>query len=155
MRLVPCLLLSLVCAAGFARGAGDGKKEEIVAAGEKWAKALASRNVDAILACYDPKAVLWPTLSAKRHDTPEAIRGYFTRLTAKKGLKVTFGEAAHLIRFYGKGEVAINSGDYVFSYEDGGKTVSLPARFSFVYRKTPGGWKIIDHHSSAMPAEAK
>ena len=27
----------------------------------------------------------------------------------------------------------------------------VPARFSFVYHRGAAGWRIVDHHSSAMP----
>ena len=43
------------------------------------------------------------------------------------------------------------SGLYTFSYEKDGQLLELPARYTFVYRKTPHGWAIVRHHSSALP----
>lgn len=45
--------------------------------------------------------------------------------------------------------VIIDSGIYAFSFCDGRK---VEARYTFVYRKNEmGDWRIIEHHSSAMP----
>jgi len=44
------------------------------------------------------------------------------------------------------------SGLYTFSFEEDGKMVSIPARFSFVYEKENGKWLIVEHHSSKVPS---
>ena len=46
------------------------------------------------------------------------------------------------------GDIAINSGVYTFTFKDGS---SVQARFSYVYRWNGQDWRIIEHHSSAMP----
>jgi hypothetical protein len=44
------------------------------------------------------------------------------------------------------------SGLYTFMYEDKrGKTVKAPARYTFVWEKRDGEWKIVKHHSSLRP----
>ena len=63
---------------------------------------------------------------------------------------VKFGD--QLIRVYG--DTAVNTGYYTFSYTKDGETKSIPARYSFTYVKDGNDWKIVDHHSSAMPAPA-
>ena len=129
--------------------AAAGAKEEVAAAGEKWAEIFVDDNPDAILALYDDEAVLWGTLSPTRLAGKQALRGYFEMaFKALPGHKVTFGDQH--IRVYG--EIAINTGYYTFSYVKYGEAKSLPARYSFVYRKRDGSWLIVDHHSSAMPA---
>jgi uncharacterized protein (TIGR02246 family) len=51
--------------------------------------------------------------------------------------------------------VASNAGVYTFDLTKDGTVVKVQARYSFVYRNFPGkGWKIIEHHSSAMPEVA-
>jgi hypothetical protein len=63
--------------------------------------------------------------------------------------KAVLGEQR--IRVYGN--LAINTGTYTFSELRDGKEVVRPARFSFVFRNVNGRWLIVDHHSSAMPAQ--
>jgi len=125
-----------------------GDKEDVAAATAKWAEVFTDDNPDPILALYDKEAVMWGTLSPTRRDDPAAIRDYFVKaFKALPGHKVTFGD--QLIRVYGN--TAINTGYYTFSFVKDGEAKSLPARYSFVYVKRNGDWKIVDFHSSKMP----
>ncbi len=129
-----------------------GDKEDVAAASAKWAETFIDDSPDAILALYDKEAVLWGTLSPTRRDDPAAIRDYFVKaFAALPGHKVTFGD--QLIRVYG--DTAINTGYYTFSFMRDGEPKTLSARYSFVYVKRNGDWKIVDHHSSAAPAPPK
>ncbi len=40
----------------------------------------------------------------------------------------------------------------IFFHERDGKMQSVPARYTFVYKKVNDTWKIIEQHSSVMPA---
>ena len=139
------LLLVLV---SIAPTAWAGDKKDVAAATAEWARTFTDDNPDPILALYDDEGVLWGTLSPTRRDTPEAVRDYFVKaFKALPGHKVAFGD--QLIRVYGN--TAINTGYYTFSFVKEGKPTTLPARYSFVYVKRNGAWKIVDHHSSKMP----
>jgi len=139
------LLLVLV---GIAPMAWAGDKEDVAAATAKWAEVFTDDNPDPILALYDQEAVMWGTLSPTRRDDPAAIRDYFVKaFKALPGHKVTFGDQS--IRVYGN--TAINTGYYTFSFVKDGEAKSLPARYSFVYVKRNGDWKIVDFHSSKLP----
>jgi len=143
------LLLVLV---SIAPTAWAGDKEDVAAATAKWAEVFVLDDPDPILGLYDTEGVLWGTISPTRRDTPEALRDYFVKaFKALPGHKVAFGD--QLIRVYGN--TAINTGYYTFSFVKEGEAKSLPARYSFVYVKRNGAWKIVDHHSSAMPAPPK
>jgi uncharacterized protein (TIGR02246 family) len=142
--LVAMLITALPAAAQMAQSS-----QEITGAAAKWAAIFVDDNPDSILALYDDEAVLSGTLSPKLLVGKPELRGYFERaFKALPGHKVAFGE--QVIRVYG--DVAINSGYYTFSYLKDGQTQSIPARYSFVYRKRGGKWMIVDHHSSRMPA---
>jgi len=144
-RISLVLLLVLV---GIAPMAWAGDKEDVAAATAKWAEVFTDDNPDPILALYDKEAVMWGTLSPTRRDNPEAIRDYFVKaFKALPGHKVTFGD--QLIRVFGN--TAINTGYYTFSFVKDGEAKSLPARYSFVYVKRNGAWKIVDFHSSKLP----
>src|SRR4051812_34323539 len=78
-----------------------------------------------------------------------AVKAYFVgAFQALPKATVKFGD--QLIRVYG--DTAVNTGYYTFSYTKDGETKSIPARYSFTYVKDGNEWKIVDHHSSAMPA---
>jgi hypothetical protein len=44
---------------------------------------------------------------------------------------------------------------YTFELGDAGKRTPVSARFSYVWKKEDGEWKIAHHHSSVTPAGAK
>ena len=141
------LILSFVLF-GIAPSAWAGDKEDVAAATAKWAEVFVLDDPDPILSLYDTEGVLWGTISPTRRDTPDALRDYFVKaFKALPGHKVTFGD--QLIRVYGN--TAINTGYYTFSFVKDGNPTSLPARYSFVYVKRNGDWKIVDHHSSKSP----
>jgi uncharacterized protein (TIGR02246 family) len=125
-----------------------GPKEDVAAATAKWADAVATNDPDAVTALYANDGVLWGTLSPSLRSDQAAIRAYFvSAFAALPQLKVTFGDQA--VRVYDN--TAINTGYYTFSYVKDGEPKSLPARYSFTYVKDGSGWRIADHHSSAMP----
>jgi uncharacterized protein (TIGR02246 family) len=113
---------------------------------QTWILAVGSGKSENITKLYTENAVLLPTFSPKVHNTPALRKGYFETIAALKKLVVTVQEQ-HLRIF---GNIAINSGLYTFSHEKDGKTVATPARFTFVYEKTPQGWSIVEHHSSKV-----
>jgi hypothetical protein len=98
---------------------------------------------------YATDGVLWGTLSPTVRSEPAALKAYFVAaFQALPKATVSFGE--QLIRVYG--DTAVNTGYYTFSYTKDGETKSIPARYSFTYVLDGNDWKIVDHHSSAMPA---
>ena len=93
---------------------------------------------------YAKDGVLWGTLSPTVRSDPSAVKAYFVgAFQALPKATVKFGD--QLIRVYG--DTAVNTKD--------GETKSIPARYSFTYVKDGNDWKIVDHHSSAMPAPPK
>jgi hypothetical protein len=98
-----------------------------------------------MLPFYAKDAVLWGTLSPTMRSDPAALKAYFVgAFQALPKATVKFGD--QLIRVYGN--TAVNS------IKDG-ETKSTPARYSLTYVKDGNDWKIVDHHSSAVPAPPK
>jgi uncharacterized protein (TIGR02246 family) len=81
-----------------------------------------------------------------RHNHDE-IRDYFVSFLAKKPQGVIEEANTRLLTE----DLASNSGVYTFTFGDGAQ---VTARFSYLYRRVNGEWKIIEHHSSAMPEVA-
>jgi hypothetical protein len=96
---------------------------------------------------YDSDAVLWGTTSKTVAPNPVAIAEYFKDAGKRPNARVAFGEQH--IRVYG--DVAVNTGYYTFSNVRDGKEISVPARFTIVFRNRDGKWLIVAHHSSRVP----
>lgn len=123
----------------------DGRDEgQVLALFERWNAALATGNPDAVISLYAENAILLPTVSNRvRHNHAE-IRDYFVSFLAKQPQGV-IDEAN--VRFLAD-DLVINSGVYTFSFGNGDR---VSARFTYLYRRVDDEWRIIEHHSSAMP----
>ncbi|NJK57391.1 MAG: SgcJ/EcaC family oxidoreductase [Pleurocapsa sp. SU_5_0] len=125
--------------------------QNVQALGKDWGTALASRNVNQITALYAQEAVLLATFNDEL-DTPDEIKNYFIGLTQKPDLKVVFNtENVQVL----DDNTVTNSGLYTFSYTENGKTVEVPARYTFLYEKKDDRWMIVKHHSSVRPEQAQ
>ncbi|EAQ98295.1 SgcJ/EcaC family oxidoreductase [Congregibacter litoralis] len=114
---------------------------------QRWNDALATGNPDAVTALYAEDAILLPTVSNQVRHNHEEIRDYFVNFLAKEP-KGVIDEAN--IRFLAD-DLAINSGVYTFTFGDQSQ---VTARYTYLYRRIDGDWKIVEHHSSAMPEVA-
>ena len=106
---------------------------------------------------YSSDAVLWGTVSEDVRFTKKDIKNYFEYFANIPGLTVKSGSFKSVVQIFGKRRnIAISSGYYEFLKPDGkGGMISIPARFTFVYRKQVYGnkWEIINHHSSILPKQ--
>lgn len=116
---------------------------DITALFETWNSALQTGDPKQVAALYAADAILLPTVSNRVRHNHEEIEDYFVQFLAK-GPSGKIDEAN--VRIFG--DLAINSGVYTFTFADG---AVVTARFTYVYRRDNDGWKIIEHHSSAMP----
>jgi uncharacterized protein (TIGR02246 family) len=145
MTVARCLLCALlVCALPAA--AGD--LEDVTAAARQWAETIGRHDPDAMLRLYDEDAVLHGTRSPVIRRGHAAIREYFAQAAQVPGLSMRFQEPM-AIRIYG--DIAVNTGNYSVTLTENGTPRTIPLRYSFVYRKQGDQWKIVDHHSSAIP----
>ena len=115
---------------------------------EHWARTFNQGDPSAIASLYLDDGVLWGTVAAELLTGRAAIRDYFARACVPGALPRVQIEQQH-VRVIG--DVAVNSGAYVFQVIEQGRERALPARFSMVWRKTSQGWRVVDHHSSARP----
>ncbi len=126
----------------------DAEKASVLAAFDKWIEAVTTTYPETVTSFYAKDAVLWGTVSPIMRTTPEKIKDYFEHFMAMKNLQAIYSHPE--IRVYG--DIAINSGYYTFFHERDGKMLSIPARYSFVYKREGDNWMIVDHHSSVVPA---
>lgn len=113
----------------------------------QWNAALQTGNPDRVTALYASDAVLLPTVSNQVRHNHDEIRDYFVNFLARK----PHGEIDEANTRYLSDTLASNSGVYTFQFADGSR---VTARYSFLYKLIGGEWKIIEHHSSAMPEVA-
>ena len=117
---------------------------DVLALFESWNAALATVYPDAVTALYADNAVLLPTVSNQvRHNHAE-IRDYFVSFLQKSPQGVIDESNIQILG----DKHATNSGVYTFTFGDGSQ---VTARYSYLYVATETGWKILQHHSSAMP----
>lgn len=117
--------------------------KEIIALFDEWNNALQTGEPKNVAALYEGNAILLPTVSNKVRHNHEEIEDYFVHFLAKKPVGKI--DEANVRTF---GQLAINSGVYTFTFEDGS---AVSARFTYVYRWNGQRWMIVEHHSSAMP----
>ena len=118
-------------------------EKDILALFDEWNSALQTKDPKNVATLYETNGILLPTVSNKVRYNPEEVADYFVNFCAK-GPKGKIDEAN--VRIFG--DLAINSGIYTFTFEDGS---SMTARFTFVYRWNGQRWMIVEHHSSQMP----
>ncbi len=122
-------------------------KDEVEAATVAWVDAFNSGDPARLASLYEPEAVLVGTTAKKPVAGTAAITAYFRQTASQPTARVALGE--HMVRVYG--DMAIDSGLYNFFQVRDGNAVLVPARYTFVYRKRDGRWRIVEHHSSRVP----
>ena len=119
-------------------------QDDVIALFEEWNGALATLDPDTVTAMYAADAVLLPTVSNQVRHNHVGIRDYFVNFLQKSPQGVINESNVHIL----SDSHATNSGVYTFTFGDGS---AVTARFSYLYVATEAGWKILQHHSSAMP----
>ncbi|KGU83155.1 SgcJ/EcaC family oxidoreductase [Pseudomonas mediterranea] len=125
---------------------------EIAALFDQWNKTLQTGSATAMTSLYAPDAILQPTLSNKVRTTPAQIQDYFEHFLAGKPVgQINYREIRHL-----GPDAAMDSGVYTFTLTNAdGSKKDVQARYTYLYERLNGQWKIINHHSSAMPEVLK
>jgi uncharacterized protein (TIGR02246 family) len=114
---------------------------------DEWNFALSSLDAAKVTQRYWSNAVLLPTASNTPRTDAAMIDDYFEHFLAKRP------RGRIDTRTVQTGcNVAMDMGTYTFSLmDDKGMTSEVAARYTFIYQYRDGGWKILHHHSSAMP----
>lgn len=121
----------------------------ITSAYNAWVTALETAECDGAVVSrlYTKNAILLATFT-KYIEGRADITDYFDGLTCNPDLTVT----TNRITTGRDGRMGYATGLYKFQYTGSdGKTVKVPARFTFVFVKKSGGWRITTHHSSEDP----
>lgn len=130
------------------RGSEGTHERAIIEATDVWVAAYNSRDPLRIAETYDHDAVFWGTTSATIRQSSGDIFEYFKDAAKRPEARVMITDQN--IRL--SGDMAFNSGTYLFTDIRDGKRVENPSRFTFVFRMRKGRWAIVHHHSSRVPA---
>jgi hypothetical protein len=114
---------------------------------QKWISTVNSRQPSAVSRLYSDDAVFLPTLSHPRIHGSMDRTTYFAKLLGKSGFRVDILELDLQIL----GDVGVCSGIYDFDYAFRGDDTRLEARFSMVFQRINGVYRIVNHHSSQVP----
>lgn len=136
--------------AEVAQAPADQREAEIAALFDRWNAALATGDADKVTALYAADGVLEPTVSNEVRSTPAGIKDYFVKFLKMQPVGTI--NYRH-IRLLGA-DSALDTGVYTFKLTKDGQSQNVQARYTYVYKKVNGGWKILNHHSSAMPEVA-
>ena len=93
--------------------------------------------------------MLLPTVSNKVRTNHAEIVDYFDKFLQSKPV----GKKVETIVDVLDKDSAIDTGIYEFTLTDKatGQKSTVEARYTYAYEKIDGKWKIVNHHSSAMP----
>jgi len=130
--------------------AGEGKisEEEVRALFYLWNDALATGDSRIVANRYTSSPSLLPTVSDTPRTDFDSVKDYFDAFLKKKPQgKIVEG----YIKIGDNGDWASDTGIYEFTMGVDGSKVK--ARYSWLYIKEDGIWKIQHHHSSVMPEE--
>jgi uncharacterized protein (TIGR02246 family) len=125
----------------------NAEEKEIAGLFDRWNAALETGKPAEVVKLYAPNGILQPTVSNKIRVTPAEIEDYFEHFLQLKPKGVI---NYRQIRVMGN-NMAVDSGAYSFDLVKDGKPAKVRARYTYVYEKIGGEWKILNHHSSAMP----
>ncbi|GAA2518124.1 SgcJ/EcaC family oxidoreductase [Streptomyces longisporus] len=116
---------------------------------DTWNKALQTGDSEKVASLYAKDAVLLPTVSNKVRTNHAEIVDYFDKFLQSKPV----GKKVQTIVDVLDRNTAIDTGIYEFTLTDKatGKKRVVEARYTYAYEKIHGKWKIVNHHSSAMP----
>ena len=118
---------------------------------QQWMAAFNQEQLQIISECYAQDALLWGTHGLQCIPGRDGVTHYFKQVfDSGRQVRVSLSGMQSWQAF----DCHIAHGSYNFaSFSDQGPKV-LAARFSFVWRLTPGAWRLQSHHSSAMPLPA-
>ena len=117
---------------------------------KRWNDALQTKDPKAVADLYSKEALSFlPTVSPMHIKDDGNTEDYFTAFVEKNPFGTITDDS---VQPYGNGDAYLHSGLYTFDLGTGADRAAVQARFSYVWVKEDGAWKISHHHSSVRPA---
>ena len=113
-----------------------------------WVELVSKHGVDDVVSLYATDGVLLGTFSDEIRQGKDKIKEYFDFFLNKKPKATVVDFKKHVID---ANNYSVNGFyDFEVDTQDGSRKISS-ARFTFVFQKQNGIFKILSHHSSVMP----
>jgi uncharacterized protein (TIGR02246 family) len=146
--LLGALMLSPAYFPGVAAASTQAQVAPIGELFERWNRLLVEADIEGLVGLYAADAVLLPTASNQPRVGVDGIKAYFQGFLADKPAS----EINHREVRFPSENIALDMGTYTFTLNPAdGSERKVKARYTFVYQRAGEGWKILNHHSSAMP----
>lgn len=129
--------------------ANAGPREEALRVLDRWTKAFAESDVDAIADLYAPDALFFGTGSKTLVTQPGDVRTYFEQALLTNRPRGAFLRE-HSVIVLSDTAVLVTGLDTVTGVREG-KAHSAYGRFTFVVERRGPLWKIVHFHRSAVP----
>lgn len=114
----------------------------------RWNEALKSKDYDRVASLYSSTDLSFlPTVSPEFIRDSQSTREYFVEFLKKHPVGTI---TADKVQSFGE-DAYLHTGMYTFEVGSDAKRSTVDARFSYMWRKFADGWKIVHHHSSALP----
>eukprot|EP00287_Rhodomonas_sp_CCMP768_P021570 CAMPEP_0202809910 /NCGR_PEP_ID=MMETSP1389-20130828/2122_1 /ASSEMBLY_ACC=CAM_ASM_000865 /TAXON_ID=302021 /ORGANISM="Rhodomonas sp., Strain CCMP768" /LENGTH=344 /DNA_ID=CAMNT_0049480647 /DNA_START=8 /DNA_END=1042 /DNA_ORIENTATION=+ len=134
--------------------AGPSPEEMLPVAREnfnKWNGALQTKDPKAVANLYSTSGLSFlPTVSPQHIKKIDNTEQYFVDFVKKNPFGTITDDS---VTVFDGGNSYLHSGMYTFELGEGDARAPVAARFSYVWRKFGGDWKITHHHSSVRPAQ--
>ena len=138
----------LACAFGLARAA-EAQEQGAKAVDAAWLKAVKANDVEALVACYAPDAVLWLPGAPEARGAKTIRDAYSGLLAANKVTDASIVNAAYQT----SGDLSAGWGNFTLSLQpkNGGAPIIMKGRFIDVAKKIGGKWLYVADQASADP----
>ncbi len=115
-----------------------------------WNDALKQKDFDKVAALYSSTDLSFlPTVSPKFIRDPHSTKEYFMEFLKKLPDGTITSDN---VQRFGP-DAYLHTGLYTFTTGPAESRQAVEARFSYMWRKVDGAWKIVHHHSSALPKD--
>jgi uncharacterized protein (TIGR02246 family) len=120
---------------------------------KRWNDSLQTKDPKQVAALYCADGLSFlPTVSPQHIKNTGNTDDYFVEFVKKNPFGTITDDS---VQVYGNGDAYLHSGMYTFELGPEGARSPVEARFSYVWKKEGGSWKISHHHSSVRPEGAK
>lgn len=139
----------LACGLAMAAAAAAVAEEGTKAVDAAWLKAVKGNDVEALVACYAPDAVMWLPDAPEARGTKAIREAYAGLLGANTVADATITDAVYST----SGDVSTGWGHFSLTLKPrkGGDPVVMKGRFVAVSKKSGGKWQYVADLASAEP----